>query len=236
MNKLIIFFLLYCVIPFADIEASIQWVPLSKLSPTQFTIGHYAMLDKRDKMIRKYDKGLKGKDKLRKYLLKKTAPAYLAQNDRYYIVDRHHTSRALYEADLPIKEFPIEVIEDLSHLSMAEFFEYLDQINGLYLYERGQGPLEAFYLPQYIWELSNDPYRSLSWMIREEGAYENVEVNFLEFLWANYLRKHIHLKDSSVYELKKNLKRAIEMAQDSAASHLPGYRSKNLSPAKEITP
>ncbi len=219
------FILIALILSTLSLHAEVKWVELSQLAPTQFNIGHYAMLDKRAKMIEKFEKELKDEGKLRKYLLKKVAPAYLAQNGRYYIVDRHHTSRALYEASLPINEFPIDVIKDLQHLTMREFFDYLDQINGLYLYENGQGPQDPFSLPQQIWELSDDPYRSLSWMVREEGGYDKVDVNFLEFLWANYFRTRINLKDGSEKELTKNLKRAIEMAHDSSASHLPGYKS-----------
>lgn len=216
-------------------HASVQWVHLSQLAPTQFTIGEHAMLEKSFKMIEKYNEDIKDLGKLRKYLLKKVAPAYLAKNGRYYIVDRHHTSRALYEANLPIMKFPVEIIKDLRHLEMKDFFCYLNKINSLYLYERGQGPLDAFQLPEHIWELPDDPYRSLAWLVREEGGFKKVKVNFLEFLWANYFRNHIHLKNGSELELKKNLKRAIKMAQDSRASHLPGYKPKQVAPVDETT-
>jgi hypothetical protein len=206
----------------------IKWVKLELLSPTQFNIGEMAMLDKKDKMLKKYYKELKDKEKLEKYLLKKAAPAYLAPDGRYYIVDRHHTSRALYEAGVPIQEYPVEVVKDLSYMTQDQFFNFLKSVNGLYLYESGRGPITPALLPTHIWELEDDPYRSLSWLVREEGGYEKVEVNFLEFIWANYLRTKIQLQNGSEQELQQNLENAIEMAQHPDASHLPGYKSKPL--------
>ena len=205
----------------------IKWIKLSKIAPTQFNIGIIAMKDKRDKMIAKYNKELKDRKKLEKYLLKKAAPAYLAENGQYYIVDRHHTSRALYEANLPIDEFPIIVIKDLSDMKLSDLFDYLGSINGLYLYENGQGPLDPRHLPDHIWELEDDPYRSLAWLVREEGGFEKVNVNFLEFIWANYFRKKITIHSGDESELDKLLPAAIDMAHHQDASHLPGYLPQN---------
>ncbi len=208
-----------------DKGSKIQWVDIDLLSPTQFNIGHVAMLDKKQKMLKKFNKELKGKKKLEKYLLEKAAPAYLASNGRYYIVDRHHTSRALYEANTSIKKYPILLIQNLSHLSLRDFFKYLQKVNGLYLFDNGEGPLDPFELPLFLSDLDNDPYRSLSWMVREEDGYEKIDVNFQEFIWANFFRKNIPLYRGTETELKKNLKRAIEMALSPEASNLPGFKN-----------
>ncbi len=205
-------------------ESKIQWIDLDLLSPTQFNIGHIAMLDKKQKIFKKYNKEFKGRKKLEKYLIEKAAPAYLASNGRYYIVDKHHTSRALYEANIPIKKYPIFLIQNLSHLSLSEFFKYLQNVNGLYLFDNAKGPLDPFKLPLFISDLDNDPYRSLSWMVREGGGYEKRDVNFQEFIWANFFRKRIPLHRGTERELKKHLKRAIEMALSPEASYLPGFK------------
>ncbi len=233
MKNLVIPFFIYLSLLSLNLSANfveseinkdkIKWVKLSKIAPTQFNIGILAMEEKRDKMIEKYNKELKSKKNLEKYLLEKAAPAYLGENGQYYIVDRHHTSRALYEANLPVDEFPVIIIKDLSDMDLSDLFDYLGSINGLYLYENGQGPLDPRHLPDHIWELDDDPYRSLAWLVREAGGFDKAEVNFLEFIWANYFRKKITLVNGSEAELNQNLKRAIEMAHEPDASHLPGY-------------
>ncbi|MCR9205598.1 MAG: hypothetical protein NXH75_13525, partial [Halobacteriovoraceae bacterium] len=163
------------------------WVQLDHLAPTQMNIGEIAMQYKVKKIQKKAKKG-----ELLDYLKKKKAPAYLGPDGRYYIFDRHHTSRALYEANVSFTMFYIDVLKDCSHLTMNEFFTLLSQENKLYLYDNGvlKTPNE---LPLTIFDLSNDPYRSLSWMVREEGGFKKVDVPFLEFMWADFLRAKIKL-------------------------------------------
>jgi len=209
----------------AQIEYKIKWIDFSLIAPTQFNIGHAAMIKKRNKLLKKYNKNnLKSLHRLRAYLVRKAAPAYLAPDGRYYIVDHHHTSRALYEAKLPLHQYPIEVIKDLRDLSMNDFFDYLKSNNRLYLYDNGQGPLDPLTLPQHIWNLSNDPYRSLSGEVRNAGGYDKVNIYFLEFLWADYFRRKIPLKDGDEAEINNVLPLAIKMAHDPKASQMPGYK------------
>lgn len=204
----------------------VKWIDFSLIAPTQFNIGHAAMIQKRDKLLKKYNKEntVQSLNHLRKYLSRKAAPAYLAEDGRYYIVDHHHTSRALYEAKLPIHEFPIEVIEDLSNLSMNDFFNHLKKLNRLYLYDNGKGPLDPFKLPRNLWDLTDDPYRSLSGAVRDAGGYDKVTTYFSEFTWANYFRSRIMLKNGSETEINRVLTTAIKMAHDPAASGLPGHK------------
>jgi len=206
----------------------VKWIHFSLIAPTQFNIGRVAMIKKRDKLLKKYNKNnIKSLHRLRTYLVRKAAPAYLAQDGRYYIIDHHHTSRALYEARLPLHKFPIKVIKDLSHLSMNNFFNYLQNKNRLYLYDNGKGPLDPFTLPPYIWDLSDDPYRTLSGEVRHAGGYDKTNIYFLEFLWADYFRSKISLKNGGdEVEINKVLPMAIKMAHDSNASQMPGYKPK----------
>lgn len=185
-------------------------------------IGEIAMLDKVKTIKKKAKKG-----ELLDYLKKKVAPAYLGPDGRYYIFDRHHTSRAVYEAKVGFSMFYIDVLKDCSHLTMEEFFTLLKQENKLYLYDNGvlKTPLD---LPLTIYDLSNDPYRSLAWMVREEGGFKKVDVPFLEFMWADFLRARINLTLGDQDELDQHLDQAFKLSRSREARHLPGYRKEVL--------
>lgn len=201
--------------------AKTLWTSLDKLAPTQMNIGVIAMESKVKKILSKHKKG-----KLESYIKKKVAPAYLAKNGKYYIIDRHHTSRALYEANTPLKKFPVEVLADYSHLSMDEFFTEMNRSGKLYLLDNGEGPLSPFLLPEHIKDITDDPYRSLAWMVREKGGFKKVDVAFLEFIWSAFLREHIELRFENESELKGYLNHALKLAKSKKAKHLPGYIGK----------
>lgn len=218
-NLLIIFSLLLCT----QALGKSLWVTLDKLAPTQMNIGVYAMKDKVAKIERKNREG-----KLLKYLNKKYAPSFLGPDRRYYIIDRHHTSRALYEANVPVKKFKVEVIKDLSHLDWPEFYDFMEKGHYLYLYDQGVGPTQPEDLPKHIWELSDDPYRSLAWMVRESGGFEKVDVPYLEFMWGDFFRKRIQLAGTHPRDLYDVLNEAYDLSQSEEASFLPGYNSCEL--------
>ena len=185
-------------------------------------IGEIAMRDKVKKIQKKAKKG-----ELLDYLKKKAAPAYLGPDGRYYIFDRHHTSRAVHEANVGFNMFYIDVLKDCSHLTMDEFFTLLAQENKLYLYDNGELKT-PHHLPMTIFNLTNDPYRSLSWMVREEGGFKKVDVPFLEFMWADFLRSRIQLTQGDQQELEKFLDQAFKLSRSREARHLPGYRKEVL--------
>lgn len=194
------------------------WVHLDYLAPTQMNIGEIAMQDKVKKIQKKARKG-----ELLDYLKKKKTPAYLGPDGRYYIFDRHHTSRALYEAQVNFEKFYLDVQKDYSHLTMEEFFNLLSKENKLYLYDNGilRTPNE---LPLTIYSLTNDPYRSLSWMVREKGGFTKVDVPFLEFMWADFLRGKINLIRGDQSELDQYLNQALKLSRSQEARHLPGFQ------------
>lgn len=199
------------------------WVDLIELAPTQMNIGMLAMKDKIEKIEEKYNDG-----DLLSYLRKKSAPAYLGPDGRYHIIDRHHTSRALAEASVPFKKFFVEIEKDLSHLSRNEFYQFMELNNYLYLYDRGTLKTAAD-LPKTLWELSDDPYRSLAWLVREEGGFDKEEIPYLEFMWGNFFRQRINLANSSEEELRRALPKAMVLSQSDEASHLPGYNVEVIS-------
>ena len=180
------------------------------------------MMDKFKKMRKKALSG-----KLEKHLFKKAAPAFLAIDGRYYITDRHHTSRAaleVYKQGLSsIAAFPLIINESYRALPMTDFTNKMNKRGLLYLYLRGERQ-EPSSLPRTLSELEDDPYRSLSWLMREEGCFEKVDTPYLEFIWADFLRSKIELKSGSETDLLGVLQNAMELCDSQEASRLPGFR------------
>lgn len=203
-------------------KSDVLWVAFSQLGPTQFSIGEYAMMDKVKKMRKKAQSM-----KLEKYLLKRAAPAFKAIDGRFYITDRHHTSRAAYElykaGESPLSAYPLVVDETLVALDLEDFFRELKKRGLIYSYLRGsRRPIST--LPHTLDELEDDAYRSLSWMVREAGGYDKVKVPYLEFLWADYLRSKLFLSGGSQQELQSVLILALGHARSLEARHLPGFK------------
>lgn len=43
----------------------------------------------------------------------------------------------------------------------------------------------------------DDPFRSLAWMVRNNGGYGHVDTDYADFMWANFLRNNIHLNSTN---------------------------------------
>tara|TARA_Y100000385_G_scaffold268166_1_gene304945 strand:+ start:138 stop:449 length:312 start_codon:yes stop_codon:yes gene_type:complete len=82
-------------------------------------------------------------------------------------------------------------------------------------------------LPKHINNLGDDPYRSLAWLVRKNGGFIKVGVNFQEFYWGMFFKlQGIKIKSSSEPDVKAVLKQALKLAHSKEASHLPGFISK----------
>lgn len=87
----------------------------------------------------------------------------------------------------------------------------------------GEGPRSPLYLPIDVRGMADDPYRSLAWMVRKEGGYENSNETFAEFQWADLFRKHRLLESTGRSGFQRALHRAVRLAQSREAKDLPGY-------------
>lgn len=189
--------------------------------PTQFNIGFLAMQAKREKVERYYKEG-----KLQRYLDKKIVPAYWGPDNKLYLIDRHHTTTGVWTANIPEskKVMKVEVLGDYSHLSFEEFYSVMNKSKLFYLFDNGVGPKDPSQISPSLKQLTDDPYRSLSWVVREEGGFEKVPVSYLEFMWADFFRKRIKLRSGSSRDINLVLKKALKFARSREASHLPGYK------------
>jgi hypothetical protein len=193
---------------------------LDEIHPTQFIVGMVSVNIKKEAISRKY------KDRtLKKYLKKKWAPSIIGPDGQYYITDRHHLTRSVHEATIPTKEKYIytKVGADFRGKTFNEFYNFMKINKFVYLKKTGEKARDIKELPKHISNLENDNYRSLSWIIRENGGYEKVDVLFLEFLWADYLYEMgIRITDLITEENILASKKLVHMEE---ASELPGYIS-----------
>ena len=111
---------------------------------------------------------------------------------------------------------------------MAKFsvdvLRFLQQQGWLYLYDgRGQGPRASEELPTSLMDLDDDPYRSLVWKLKKEGAIKpQAQIPYHEFRWGSWLRTR-PLPPFSSAQLEPALPAARRLSQSAAARHLAGW-------------
>jgi hypothetical protein len=186
--------------------------------PTQFALGLRDVEDKKSR-IRKIQDDPEAIDY---FLRKKIVPTIKGPDSVFYILDGHHTTRALAEQSILV--LYVRVIQDCSSLDKPTFLTRLKTEGRLWLFdENGVGAQDPDNIPRRILDLKDDPYRSLAESAQDQGAFDEKPVYFQQFIWANYFRK---LVDKSLVEsnYKKAVKEAVKWAKDPRASQLPGFR------------
>ncbi len=187
-------------------------ISLGDLRPTQATIGLREVERKRQqRRLRK--RGAEAKAHV-------TVPTVLGPKGRHYLIDGHHTARALY--DEGVKEVLAHVAADLSSLSKASFWGFLDNKAWCHPYDSAGKRRDFAIIPTTIEGLSDDPYRSLAGELRRAGGYAKDLAPFAEFLWADYLRTRVGAplvqQDFDAAVLK-----AVKLAKSKEAAFLPGW-------------
>lgn len=195
-----------------------------ELHPTQFVLGRLSIGPKTAKVEEMEKKG-----KMENYLKKKSAPAIIGPDGLFYITDRHHTSYSILNSKLnnKYKKLYIKVIKNWSNLSYQEFSKKMTTHNYAWLRDENHNLRNFEDLPKHINNLGDDPYRSLAWLVRENGGFKKAGVSFQEFYWGMFFKlQGIKLKSSSESAVKAVLNQALRLAHSKKASHLPGYISK----------
>jgi hypothetical protein len=193
-------------------------VDVLNLKPTQFCLGFFEIDERIEKLLKMK------KEDIQKYLEEKIVPVIIGPKNNHYMIDRHHLVRSCWEVG--IDKVVVNVVANLSHLNEEEFWDVMKKANWCYLYDQfGNGPHSEKVLPENVRSMGNDPYRSVSWALRENKVYikEGNNVPFIEFYWANSLRKKIiyfHGKEG----MKQMIKESLELVKkDSEMQKLPGY-------------
>lgn len=197
-------------------EGSRCLVAINQLRPTQFAVGM-------EEVRRRFGHVLHMKAaKQERYLREREVPVVVGPGGEPYIIDHHHLARILWDSGLRSTVYAI-VRANWRGLSLPAFWKRMQENGWVYPYDAdGKGPRPHADLPRTIGELRDDPYRSLAWMVREQGGYAKTEEPFAEFRWANFFRTRISAKDV-VKDPEAATRTALGLAASQEAADLPGY-------------
>jgi hypothetical protein len=195
-------------------EPIVKTVEIDALRPTQITVGLREVAEKRREWADRSDKGAG------KFLGSHMIPTVLGPNERHYVLDHHHLALALHQAGQT--KVLVTVMVDLSALAKASFWTYLDNRAWCHPYD-AEGRRRGFDdIPTKIVNLADDPYRSLAGELRRAGGFAKDTTPFSEFLWADFLRSRVRVKQIKD-RFSAALERAMSLAKSEAAGYLPGW-------------
>lgn len=189
-------------------------VAIEQLRPTQAGIGQLQVNEEQQKLAQKSAK------KLDKYVIKKEIPVVISPQGEYWLVDRHHLTRTLWQ--MGVKTTTVKVIAHLQ--DKATFWQQMEKNHWVWLKnEKGQ-PITPEQLPAHIGDLPDYPYRSLAGLLQDEGYFDKKkQVYFVEFAWASWLGNKMGWQSVNAGNVKQRLEQAKVLACEPEAKDLPGY-------------
>jgi len=200
-------------------EPILKPMAILSLHPTQITVGMREVKEKRRRWRER------NKKKQSELLGKHMIPVVLGPNDRHYVIDHHHLARALH--DEGVKDVLVNVIADLSMVNRDAFWGVLDNKRWVYPYDAKGERRHFSEVPKTVADLRDDPFRSLAGELRRLGGFAKDTTPFSEFLWADFLRRHIARKDVDG-NFDKALEKALVLARSKQAVYLPGWCGPSL--------
>lgn len=187
------------------------------LHPTQLTYGAEEVKRRSDKIA------TMSFSKLQKYIAAHIVPVVIGPAGDVYITDHHHFAMAMAETFGQETIISAWVVQNWSNQSPKDFWQWMDAQSYTYLFdENGQGPKGVEALPDSIFELKNDSYRSLAWAVSNAGGYDTTTVPHADFIWANFFRLNID-KDAIDNDFENAVANALPLAHSMDAQTLPGY-------------
>lgn len=195
-------------------EPRLHPVPIEDIRPTQMTVGMREVYRKR----REWRDRSSGEDA--DYLGQHMLPAVVGPKQRFWITDHHHLALALHKEG--VTRVLVSQIADLSGLDKDEFMTVMENRNWLHAFDAdGQRrPLKD--LPKRIWDLKDDPFRSLAGAVREAGGFAKSDILYAEFLWADFYRRRMKRPETDD-EFDDAAEKAIKLSRGKDAKHLPGW-------------
>ena len=194
---------------------------IADLAPTQVTVGMREVNFKRRRWCEK------DSHKAASYLSGHSIPVILGPGTRRYIIDRHHLTRALH--DEGVNKVPVSVVADMSTLSFDEFWSTLESRGCAHPFD-DKGKRRSYDdMPKNVFDLTDDPFRSLAGALKRAGGYAKDKAPFSEFRWANFLRSRIE-HEIVECDFDRALALAFDLAQSRQAMALPGWTGRSLSP------
>lgn len=194
-------------------------IPILELRPTQFVLGMKEIDAKTAKMAKFTPKEMAAYRKAHRI------PVVRGPKNQTYLIDHHHYLRACWE--LKIDSYDLQIVKDLSKLDEVEFWNFMIKRNWCYLHDQfGMGPHAPALLPMDIRCMSDDPYRSLAWALRDIELIHKKKTPFFEFQWAAFFRQNLTIRLRSKSDFKDAIAEAKALAKSKSARHLPGYAFK----------
>jgi hypothetical protein len=197
---------------------SVRSAKVLDLKPTQLAVGMLEVVSK----LAIFQK--MGRREQNKFIKKNAISVVIAPNRELYIVDGHHHTSAYWMMGL--NRVKIDVLHDFSNsgLSYRQFWKKMLDKDWCHLYDKyGDGPRDPMYLPPDIRGLADDPYRTLAWLVRQEGGYRRTDEPFAEFQWANFFRAQNVFDCAFDLDFEAATKKALRLARTKAAKKLPGF-------------
>ena len=187
---------------------------IASLRPTQMTVGLHEVDAKRRQW-----REAKNSDRV-KMLGRHAVPVVLGPKERLYVVDHHHLARALLEEGEAT--LPVFILSDLRRVEKDAFWTVLDNSGWCHAYDHEGRRRELADIPNSLAEMRDDPYRSLAGQLRRSGGYAKTDKPFSEFIWADFLRRHV---DEALVDkdFAGALVKALELARTDDARYLPGW-------------
>jgi hypothetical protein len=195
-------------------EPIFQPTPLSELRPTQITVGLREVAVKRREWREEHG------DKAGKFLGTHMIPVVLGPKERRYVTDHHHLARALL--DEGVKEVATTVVLDLSRVDPDGFWVALDNLGLMHPFDARGRRQKYGKIPSAVADLVDDPFRSLAGELRRAGGFAKDTTPFSEFIWADFLRRHLSRKHVDE-DFAAAAKAALKLARSKDADYLPGW-------------
>ena len=196
-------------------EPRVHPIPILALRPTQMTVGMREVKEKRQR-FREHKSKKKQEDLIGRHMI----PVVVGPDERYYVVDHHHLARALH--DEGIKDILVTVIGDLTMVGKDAFWGVMDNKRWVYPYDAKGERRDFKDLPKSISDLKDDPFRSLAGELRRAGGFAKDTTPFSEFLWADFLRRHVSRKMVE-NDFGHAMEKALALAKSKDAIYLPGW-------------
>jgi len=184
-----------------------------ELAPTQPTIGRFEVSLKAERFRLMSPRDLDG------YLDEKRSKDKGVQvvkgQGRFWVVDGHHTLTALNSLS-EVRVLYLEQLEDWTGLDEQAFWKRMRKRG--WVLERGRGePMSRETFSERLGGLLDDPFRSLAWLIRKMGAFEDLKRPYQEFTVADFLRAHMVFEPQMDHEYELAALRAFELMRSEKA-------------------
>jgi hypothetical protein len=195
-------------------EPVLKPLPIADLKPTQITAGFHEVKEKRRRLRAMND------SHEAQFVGRHMLPCVLGPKGRHYIIDNHHLALALHQEG--VEAVLVNVVLDLSCLSRASFWTFLDNRSWCHPYDAEGRRTDFDAIPGSVDKLKDDPYRSLAGDLRHAGGYAKDLAPFAEFVWADFLRKRVKPK-AIEKDYASALSRCLALAKSKDAAFLPGW-------------